>query len=407
MGNGGLPVFSEVMIRSKFATDKPLSRFVGRDDSPMDCILQDLVDDAGQRGLLRSMSKTEERKRVFVPAEAAHPRGRLMAAELIANQQRVLAFFIQYYGSDAPLACEHCKQSYRENVTKGGREHFTFPYHICRILPGMDIKCGNCRFSDLPCDAGSKHAFAKKDERDLNQVFAGKKGTSFHIMSDWLESLDACPRIMSTDFVGWGREDRESVELSVKAAIEKLPKPKVIESKAPSPTYYESDTATPKKPSSWSKGSVPEFKLKESFSSVTTTTPAAQTIPPSLPAASTSLAVSKFPRQTKDHVYAARVPSILNSFPLHNTSKRQMSSKSELSAAKPVSGRRKVTATRSSPLKSSPQSARKLAHTKDDDYTVESDAENGTSSGDDYKSSSGCPNYDIAESKSETQGTDG
>lgn len=278
------------------------------------------MDDGKLRAELRWVSRKHKSKRVFIPAEMSHPRGQFLSSTAGDNHwlngfHRVKALFVQIYGKDAPRACHHCQESYQKNVTKGGSEHYTSPYHICRILPWLDDKCGNCLSSNLPCMAGRDYAFTEADARNLSMVYSGDK-TTVVTLDDWLESLEVCPRIISADFVGWGQEDRDRVVDALKAAYEKMPAPSFATARTPAPPRQARAlhgkllaSATPmatKGQSNWSTSSVSTAKLMESFSPAVLggATPASTASTASAPKLPDNLTVqTPKPRQKQKQVF--------------------------------------------------------------------------------------------------------
>ncbi|KAF4465760.1 hypothetical protein FALBO_7394 [Fusarium albosuccineum] len=143
---------------------------------------------------------------IYVFSEVSHPRGTLPHTMVTKGSGRV-APAIMLWGIQAPMMCDHCAIQFFHYPSTSG-EHGLFPFHACRVLPGMAGGfCANCVINErrhclhkflqgylLPDPTGSLPPEVHLAGRDRDKVTAARLGSATGCPVGRLNHLTA-PRI--------------------------------------------------------------------------------------------------------------------------------------------------------------------------------------------------------------------
>lgn len=92
----------------------------------------------------------QPRNRVFVPASAGEPYGRVMRLILSRPIKRTKSLLVAFYGVRNPIACRRCSERHLRvaiEASDGRLRPLPYPFDECVSLPGhWRGCCSNCRF---------------------------------------------------------------------------------------------------------------------------------------------------------------------------------------------------------------------------------------------------------------------
>jgi hypothetical protein len=138
----GIPLYVELLLRSadeaKGAIYALFNEFIRPHDQVMDNIVQ-------------QFAKSNNRGRVFLPAERSHPYGWFFQSMGLSGKgsrpERWKALMVAFSGRVNPIPCRECLVVYERSVTSSG-EHINTPFFDCTSRPPwFGGACAGCIYN--------------------------------------------------------------------------------------------------------------------------------------------------------------------------------------------------------------------------------------------------------------------